>query len=231
MAFVDESYDDRDYHVAALVIPPASLHLLDQGMARASRYATEKFGIPHDAELHGYEIMSGRAGWKSIRGKYSVASSIYMQALEGIRDSGAKVFIRGVNIPRLNERYKYPDPPHQLALQHVLERVDIHAKPLGKKVYVYADEVPDQARHARIMELYSKVGTPGFRTSTLATIQHPIESRPSCDVPALQAVDLVVYLYRRMYFHDHKDDRAIKATRKMWSVIAPAVVYRNHWVP
>jgi hypothetical protein len=231
MAFVDESYDARDYHVAALVIPPAGLPALDRSLAKAIDYASSQFGVPADAELHGYEMMSGRGHWKSIRGKYGVASGIYMQALEGIRDSGAKIFIRGVNIPRLNQRYRYPDPPHQVVLQHVLEQVDMHAKPLAKKVYVYADEVPDQDRHASTMELYSKVGTPGFRYSTLDTIQHPITSKPSCDVPGLQAADLVVYLYRRLFFHDHKDDRARRATAKMWSVIAPAVVYRNHWVP
>lgn len=141
------------------------------------------------------------------------------------------MFIRGVNIPRLNQRYRYPDPPHQVALQHVLEQVDIHAQSVGKIVHVYGDEVPDQERHANTMELYSKIGTPGFRYSTLDSIQHPIQSRPSCDLPGLQAADLVVYLYRRMFFHDHKDVRSRKATRKIWSIIAPSVVYRNHWVP
>lgn len=231
MAFVDESYDDRDYHVAALVIPQESVPMLDRGIARASEYATTQFGIAPDAELHGYEIMSGRAAWKPLRGKYSAASGIYMQALEGIRESGAKIFIRGVNVPRLNERYRYPDPPHQVALQHVLEQVDMHAQQLDKKVYVYADEVPDQDRHANTMQLYSKIGTPGFRASTLETIQHPINSLPSCNTPGLQAADLVVYLYRRLFFHEHRNLAAKQATRKMWKVIAPAVVYRNHWVP
>lgn len=230
-AFVDESYDDRDYHVAALVVTPEALQLLNRAMGEARLCAATSFGISLDAEFHGYEIMSGRAAWKPLRGKYAAASSIYMRALSGIRDSGAKIFIRGVNIPRLNERYRYPNPPHQVSLQHVLEQVDMHAAALGERVRVYADQVPDQDRHANMIRLYSKIGTPGFRTSMLPTIWHPIESRRSCDVPGLQAADLVVYLYRRMFFHAHRDAKALKATRKMWNVISPAVVYKNHWTP
>lgn len=60
------------------------------------------------------------------------------------------------NCLRYERRYSYWRRL-QVALQHVLERVDMHAKPLQRKVFVYADEVPDQERHAHTMQLYFKI--------------------------------------------------------------------------
>lgn len=113
IAYLDESYTRDRYYIAAFVIPASEVSRLDAAVARVAAYA-EGFGVPARSELHAHEIMSGKRDWKPIRGKHRAAIGIYQRALTEVAALPGKLHIRGVDVERLNARYRYPEPPHQV---------------------------------------------------------------------------------------------------------------------
>ncbi|WP_374946519.1 DUF3800 domain-containing protein [Agreia sp.] len=219
-AFIDESYTDERYYVAAFVIDEADFAKLTNAIKSSAQYA-EGFGVTPGTEMHAYEMMSGRGGWEPLRGKTRAALAIYRNALKLIADLPGRMFIRGVDVTRLNARYSYPYPPHRICLQHVLEDVDEYAGRLGKQVVVIADEVQDQDAHAARAELYQTIGTGGYKSSRLSNISMPITFGSSAESPGLQTADLIVYLYRRLDAHVERDVRAKQAVERLWEILKP----------
>jgi len=233
VAFIDESYPNlKDkYFVSAVVVDMVALFDLNQGFRDVVSYAGNAFGIDPSAELHGHEIMQQRKQWRPLAGKIRAAVKIYKKGLAAIADSGAKVFLEGVDVDRLNQRYRHPDDPHEVALRHVLERVNDYALSRDRKVLVVADTVPGQANHAAIMELFSKIGTPGYRSSMLPQVIHPVRNDDSSLHFGLQAADLAVYLYRRRNCVVETSPAAEKSVKEMWSTLLPSLQHARLWVP
>lgn len=57
-----------------------------------------------------------------LRGKHREAAGVYAAALRIAQDAEVRYLFRGVDVNRLNARYWYPDQPHKVVLQHLLER-------------------------------------------------------------------------------------------------------------
>lgn len=229
-AFIDESYTKDRYYVAAFVIPEEQISAV-AGAMRAARDFAETFGVL-EPEFHAYEMMSGGKAWKPIRGKHRAAIAIYRKALaELVEIPGARMFIEGVDIPLLNARYRYPDPPHRVTLRYLLEAIDRYAAPRKERVVIIADEVPDQVAHGQRMADYQLIGTGGFRSSMLKTLEMPIHFGSSAKSPGLQAADLIVYLYRRLDAHAEKDDRARRSVEAMWAMLRPIWEHVRRWDP
>ncbi|MEC3853455.1 DUF3800 domain-containing protein [Paenarthrobacter ureafaciens] len=233
VAFIDESYPDQKnkYCVSAVVLDMVALFDLSEGFRSVLSYANQAFNVDAQAELHGHEIMQQRKGWAPIRGKHRAATTIYKKALAEIAASGAKVFFEGVDVLALHQRYSYPDDPHEIALRHVLERVNDYAATRDRTVVVMADEEPGQNQHAAMIELFSRHGTPGYRSSRLPQILQPVRFDGSHHHAGLQAADLTAYLYNRMQAGQETHPAAIKARREMWDALRPAVHHARFWTP
>lgn len=231
-AFVDESYTRDKYYVGAFVVHESQLTDLRDAQRRALEYAAG-FGVdPAAAELHGYEIMSGVGAWRSVRGQHRAAQAIYARTLREFASiDGARSFIQGVDVARLNARYKYPQPPHRIALRHLLEDLNSNARLRKEMVTVIADEVPDQDDHARRMESYQTVTTGGYKPSKLLHIEFPIAFGRSVESPGLQASDLMVYLYRRRDAHVSPDPKAARTAETLWLAAAPLRPRCRRWNP
>ncbi len=188
-------------------------------------------------ELHGHELMGGSGDWKPLRGKHWVSAAIYARALETMRDSGVRVVVRGIDITRLNARYRYPDPPYSLALQFSLERLNEHLvkRCASSAARVVADEVHTQAQHVRQFGDFKADGTPWYRTSKLECVDH-LEYGDSRSHDGLQAADLAVYLYRRRYgavYEGEREHPQAKKTRKaLWRILHPMLLPESDvWQP
>lgn len=239
IAFLDESYSSDFYYIAAVVIAEEDLWLLESGIEAAGAFA-EGFGVPSGSELHAHRIMSGRDDFASLRGRHRAATSVYARALELITKAPVAVFIRGVDVIRLNSRYRYPNPPHQIVLQHVLEDLSDYGRQHAQMVAVIADEVQDQDGHIQRVARFQLTGTPGYRSQRLPNIIMPIRFQSSADTAGLQAADLVAYLHRRRedqqdaFWRDNRPDpdpRAVAAANKLWDIVAPRVIRRWTWTP
>ena len=229
-AFIDESYTQDRYYVAALVVKSEDMAAIGAALRASATYA-EGFGVEPGAEFHGHRIMTGRDGWEAVRGKARAAGAIFGHALRGIAQLPVKVFIEGVDVGRLNARYSYPEPPHTVTLRHVLEDVNTYAASIDEdEVVVMCDEVSDQDLHSRRVAAYQVTGTRGFRPSKLARIDDFLFAN-SADSPGLQAVDLIVYLYRRRDAHHTTDARSLRLVEELWTAIRPVIRKHRRWDP
>lgn len=228
-AFIDESYTDERYYIGALLVSVDDIGELAQALHAASDYAAG-FGVPIETEFHGHRIMTGRDGWEAVRGKARAAGMIYRRALQQIAQLRARLYIEGVDIARLNARYRYPDPPHLVALRHVLEDVNSAATMLGEEVIVICDNVTDSDAHQRRFGQYQKAGTPGFRSSKLGRIEQFMFA-DSASSPGLQAIDLAIYLHRRIDAHATGSDKARALALSLWEELRPIVAKARRWDP
>ncbi|NEE03380.1 DUF3800 domain-containing protein [Phytoactinopolyspora halotolerans] len=140
---------------------------------------------------------------------------------------------RGVDVVRLRARYREAARPHGVVLQHVMERVDAHARTFDPKqrVLLIADEIDGQETYRQNLWDYRRAGTPGYRSSKLEQIVDTIYFAPSRASRLIQAVDLVAYMHHRRMSVTELDRRADLANRQIWSRVSKRVVHEWEWVP
>ncbi|GAA1768348.1 DUF3800 domain-containing protein [Agromyces humatus] len=228
-AFIDESYTKDRYYVAAVLVDADDLRALSAAVARSAEYAAG-YGVELGTEFHAHSIMSGRDGWEPVQGKPRAAIAIYRDLLRELSGLPVSIYIEGVDVPRLNARYRYPDPPHLVTLRHVLEDLQQAAAMRGDQVIVICDEVTDQEAHSKKFGEYQLIGTPGYRSTTLSRIEQFMfaDSRQS---PGLQFADAVAYLYRRRDAHTESSARTARAVEDLWAVIRPRARKARRWDP
>jgi hypothetical protein len=228
-AFIDESYTDKRYYQAALVIKEENLHHLREAMLKASEYA-QGFGISPGVEFHAHSLMSGQDGWEPVAQAARARIKIYSYTLALISNLPARIFIEGVDIPRLNARYRYPDSPHTVTLRHLFEEVNDFAGSENRRVHVTCDEIGDYKTHLRDFDFYKKTNTPGYKPNDLQLLES-LKFDDSRKHDGLQIADQIVYLYRRMGDHTETNPKTEIAISKMWESIRPIVKKHRRWDP
>ncbi|PZF10031.1 hypothetical protein DEJ25_13270 [Curtobacterium sp. MCPF17_011] len=233
MAYVDESYDKDFYFIGAAVGTQEQWDRVEAAFDAIRNIAAELHGTPSDAELHGHELMGGKGPWRSLRGKHREAAGIYLTALRAARSVGIRYLFRGVDVGRLNARYSYPDPPHDVTLGHLLERIEDYT--IGRKqteqTIVVADEIATQTEHQRAFAGYQRFGTAGYRSSRLNWISAPINFASSKGSDGLQAVDLATYVYFRSQRIRSPHPKAQATQERLWNEVAPVTSHRHTWLP
>lgn len=231
--YVDESYDRDFYFIGAAIAPIEAWERVEDRLASIRQITAREHGVPIGIEFHGYELMSGRGDWKPLRGKHREASGVYRAVLQAARAEGVTYMFRGVDIGRLNARYRYPDQPHTITFGHMLERIDEYARRTkqDEQVIVIADEIATQDDHRRQFEAYQNSGTPGYRPSLLATISTPLCFASSEKVDGLQVADLGVYLHRRRETVTERNRAAVAARERLLAELVPYTHHDHTWVP
>lgn len=228
-AFIDESYGKDDYYVGAVLVSQAQYPVLVQGLAAVQLRAHQDFGVPPDTELHAHRLMQAQPPWTCMQGQLHEAVAVYRAVLRAVVDAGAVVLLEGVDVPRLQARYRYPDPPYEVALRHLLERIDRRMGSGDSTCRVIADLIDRHQDFAEAIAGYTRVGTPGFRPSRLERIEGPVWVDSESEL-GVQAADMVTYILRR-----HREvvgaPKAMRATRSLRHQIAPAVKHERKWVP
>lgn len=234
LGYVDETYNDNFYYMAALLCPDeVALDLagaLDFVVAKASR---DYEYIAPDAELHGYELFHGKGNWRALGRMPRALISIYHQTLAAIGGFPVHIIIRGLDRRRLAARYPTHANPHSIVLSHLLERIDEHANRLGCRALVIADEIApeDQWQYRDDLRFYRQSGTYGYRGHRLTQIIDTIHFAPSKASRLIQAVDMVAFLARRIRCEEDHDPRAIAANARLWEHIEPRVAHCWCWKP
>ncbi len=157
------------------------------------------------------------------------AVALYRNVLRAIVGSKATVLLEGVDVRRLNARYRYPDSPYEVTLRHLLERADSWCASWGVTCQVTADLIDRQQDFAEAIAGYTRVGTPGFRPSRLERILGPewVDSRTE---PGVQAADMVAYILRR-HEEVQGSPKAQRAARSLSHVLSPVVRHQRKWIP
>lgn len=230
LTYVDESYTDDWYYMAALLCDGPGAQKLTVALDRVMERAVREYGVPEDAELHGHELFGGKERWKDIPPRVRIW--VYNQAFDAIATHCEAIIIRGMHVAGLRKRYIRPEPPHSVVLQHLLERVDDYMREEARTwTLVIADEVSDQARHRSDLLVYRTYGTTGYRSTKLTRVIDTLHFAPSRASRLLQAVDMVAFLRRRMRTHKESHERVARENERLWQRIQPKVWHDQCWLP
>lgn len=229
--FVDESYGANDYYVGGIILNDQQLAYLEGELLDLKRRASAQFGVPEDIELHAHEIMQCKRLWRCLKGSPHEQVYICKQVLEAVVASGAVVHLQGVNVRRLNARYRYPDSPYAVSLRHMLERVEEHCVRLGERSEVLLDILDESDTATAAIAGYVRRKTPGYRPMHLTSIVHPIQYADSRDHLGIQAADVVTYVLRRHLEVQVAHPKALRASRMLFETVWPAVRSNRKWEP
>ncbi|MWV32454.1 DUF3800 domain-containing protein [Rathayibacter iranicus] len=235
IAYVDESYTQDFYFIGAAVTTQEKWEQLEQGYAALREQIAADHGVPADVEFHGHELMGGAGEWAPLRGKHREAAGIYAAALRVAQEAEVRYLFRGVDVKRLNARYRYPEQPHKIVLQHLLERVNEYRRNVfsfhTEEVIVVADEIATQEEHRRQFESYRLLGTPGYLTSRLDLISSPIQFASSRNAAGVQAADLAVYLHRRRQTVTETHPKSAATMARLSGLVAASTSHDRIWTP
>jgi hypothetical protein len=156
---------------------------------------------------------------------------VFDDVVEAVAAQDVRVIARAMDVLGQRARYRVPESPHSVVLQHLLERVDECATSLGDYALVIADEVDGQAEHRADLSRYREVGTTGYRHRKLTRIVDTLHFAPSHASRLVQAADVIAFLYRRVFTHEETDERSRKAKIAMWNRLQPRVQHELCWFP
>lgn len=222
-AFVDESErDDTHYFLGALVLTDAQAGVLRSSLDEIMAKHASAFPVLLGAELHGSTMMRAHeAPWRSV--PLRVRFRIFEETMQSVFDSGARVYVEGVNITRqLARGYPNPTPARELAFSHLFERINDCCHSGEPQVRIVADEHHTADISRSNFNRYQLAGTYGYRSSRLPNIHPQIEFIQSHTDRALQASDLVTYLYNRIWTVSETDMRAHRKKNEMWQIVDEA---------
>lgn len=230
-AFIDESYTAERFYLSAVVVREQNMRLIADALNQTREYA-RGFGVyTPNVELHAHSLMSGRDGWEAVHRQPRAAISIFRHALTQLSQTPIRVFISGVDVTRLNARYSYPEPPYQVALKALAEKLNAFAASKNEQVLLLADEVQDQDLHASRMNAFQVSGTGGYWPTKLTSVELPMLFAPSHESPGIQAADLAVYLYRRIDAHLPANPKSHDLALQLWKILSPRVQDIRRWDP
>jgi Protein of unknown function (DUF3800) len=226
LAYVDESSTKDWYFMAALLCDGPGIQGITAGLDLTVERATRDYGVAEDAELHGYELFQGEGWWRGVPPRARIG--VYNDAFETISEHCDAIILRGIHTEGQRRRYAKIEPAHSWVLSNLLEQIHDHVTTCA---LVIADEVGDQAIHRADLAFYQNSGTLGYRARKLTRIIDTLHFAPSHASRLLQAVDLVVYLHRRIETHIEPTERGRRANERLWKRIGSKVVHQRCWYP
>jgi hypothetical protein len=230
LTYVDESYSKDFYFIAGLAVHHEAARSLESALKDVVGRAVRELGIGAlRSELHGHPLFHGEDQWVKAKPRQRIA--VYNWAFEAIAAHDVRIFLRGVNSRNLRARYAHPDDPHDVCLQHLLERVDMYATSTDQAALIIADELHEHDRRRRNLTDFKDFGTPGYLSSRLPRIIDTIHFAPSHHSRLIQAADLVAFLHRRRQTHTETDARAAKANSTLWARISANIEHQWTWHP
>jgi hypothetical protein len=229
LTYVDESYTDDWFTMAALLVDgPAAVALAGE-LDRVAAAAASAYSLGADVELHGHEIFHAKKAWSAVPVRARIG--VFDDVVEAVAAQDVRVIARAMDIVGQRIRYSKPDPPHTVVLQHLLERVDECVTGVGEYALVIADEVDAEARHRANLASYREVGTTGYRSRKLTRIVDTLHFAPSDASRLVQAADVIAFLYRGVFTIEETDERSRKAKIAMWSRLQPRIHHQLCWFP
>ena len=233
--FIDESYSNRDYYVAAMLATDAQAADIEQRFQVIRQDARFKWGMPDDIEFHAYDIMQGKGQWHAFYGRVGDAAALYRRLLKAIVDSEAQVAVQGVDVGRLNLRFQYPATPYEVVVRRALEQVNLWCEGASPgQARVFADSVrpdlnPATAAFRRAID-GSTLAASSTHPGPLTAIG-PVTLVESKDYSGVQAADLAAHIVRRHLEQTNASATARRLARSLYNTLEPALRYSAKWRP
>ncbi|MEJ4098775.1 DUF3800 domain-containing protein [Corynebacterium mastitidis] len=148
-----------------------------------------------------------------------------------IQNSGARVYLEGVDVNRLHARYRYPDSPHEIVLWRILECVNDHCARQDEKCRVIADMIPQKNNVNAAIRGRAMSGMLGCGYRDLSCVEGDINFVDSRASWGVQAADMSVYVLRRHREETSASKAAWRATARLVAALGPALVHQRTWLP
>lgn len=229
--FVDESYYRDYFYTAGVLVDEYQEARLIERLDYLAESLQHRYQWPESPEFHGHSLMNGLDDWEDFRGRYGSCISTYQKVMHAIQNSGARVYLEGVDVKRLHARYRYPDSPYEITLRHLLERINDYCSVKASTFKVIADNVPRQEIYNSAIQRYTILDTPGYRHQKLTCLDGDIEFIDSRDSRGIQAADMTVYMLQRFLENDSASPESKRAIRRLKRALGPALVHKRKWIP
>jgi Protein of unknown function (DUF3800) len=170
-AYVDESYNDDQHWVVALLVEDKNVNEASRAL-RAIVEIAEDYGVPSSAELHGHDVFHGKGAFEALKSSPRLRVMLYDAVLTRLVEADCSIIFRGVSKPGLVRRYNSPEHPHRVVMTHLIERVDSFCKAKGELGLLVADEHQEtQSTLLRDLVSYQDYGTWGYLAKKIERAQ------------------------------------------------------------
>lgn len=217
-AFIDESARDKAfYFLGALIVNRKQLEELKSGLDQLLlEYELKHPPITRNVELHGSAMMRGADPlWRKV--PKGLCVQLFREALKVICAIHPLIYIEAIDIMELTSKViNIRETPREIAFKYLLERINETSK---SKVQVFADEHYTSDLSISNFQRYKRIGTLSENSSTLQNIENEITFMPSDLHRALQATDLVTYLFNRVHTVKESSLKAQHAKAKLWQTL------------
>jgi hypothetical protein len=122
-----------------VIVPEDAARPLAAALDKIVCDAFWQYSTPRDAELHAHTLMQGVEDWQKIAPQIRVRGGICDKAMRAIGDHDVAIVCCGLDVPSQKRKYKWPDPPHRVVLQHTMERVHEYAAQRQQHALLIAD--------------------------------------------------------------------------------------------
>lgn len=219
LAYIDESYNASTYWFGAVLVPESADAAMQRTMLAApSRYAA--YGVPDDAELHGYDLWNATGDWSGLSKEPRLREHAMRVALRAAVDAQASLLFVGVD-RRDDPKLDTLTEARAATVAQLLAGLEAHSLTSGERCLLIFDEETSTTK-----ELISAVHS-HHRTELVAGRDPRIVEAPICtpsrSAPGVQVADIAVYLHRRAHAGPENDPRAQETRDRLLGVIAPAI--------
>lgn len=223
LCYVDESDQGNYFAFAGIMLKPGAVSELSRELDEVVRAATCAFDVSPHAELHAHPIFHGKDDWSALppRARVDVFTKVVSTSLV----HSERILLRAVNrsaLARRQNRRGYPEAhsAERVCLTHILQRANIIAEARQSHTLVIADERSDRDVHRDLFAAFQRNGTPGeYMRSNLTYLIDTIHFAPSSHSRALQAADMLAFLYRRRLTTREPTGQAQVAMDGLWRQI------------
>ena len=111
LTYVDESYTDNWFTMAALLVDGPAAVALTQELDRVATAADRAYGLGADVELHGHEIFHAKKAWSAVPVRARVG--VFDDVVEAVAGQDVRVIARAMDVVGQRARYARPEPPQR----------------------------------------------------------------------------------------------------------------------
>lgn len=240
--FVDESEcrQSQRYYIGALLCGDSQVAAISKALNDLAAICAPELGLcPDEAEFHGYEVCQGMGAWSPLHKHIERRIDVCTQFAKLIGAINAKFYVKAVRQNLLQVR-----GDHEITLLYLLEEIDRQSRregiPVGA-ISIACDQINIQALIRRGYASARQYGTGGWKPTRLESFADHIEFIDSRASRQIQAVDMILYFYRRIKFYEFQiaDGKSLnknkmlelKALRRLLSCFAACMHVCPTWHP
>jgi hypothetical protein len=227
ISYLDESSTPGYYFIGALILDPSHIATVSQVIENLCSLVARDHPTVFDKkdELRGSQIWNGKGKWKNIGDRYRYA--VFIHAIEKLAELEIEIALQGINRKKLEDRYHYPSPPHELALKYLLEQLDKKFLRVSSKGIVICDETGSRSednKYRALLREWRETGTGGHFPRNLTSIVDTLHFVPSHESRVVQAIDLVTFLHQRRTVTRHPEPLEGEVLNQLWSTIEKKII-------